>query len=121
MREKLPSLRTPTPKKREVLGVPVTPNKNLLYYDDLDGRKCMCRALARLDDRKRLAFVNWCCRQQGRFDRAKAVATVAYRGMVYYTVDDALSDLSQLTLLGGGGGVEADVVLAELERRARLV
>ena len=109
------------PPKREVLGVPNTPNKNLLYYDDKEGRKFMHQALLKLTDRQRLSFVNWCCKKQGRFDAVRAVASLSYRGMVYYSAGDAMADLAQLTILGGQGGAEADVLLTELERRARRV
>ncbi len=105
--------------KREVLGVPVTPNRNLLYYDDVDGRRELHLCLSKLSDRQRLSFVNWCCRQQGRFDRARAVATLAHRGTVYYSAGDAMADMAQLTLMGGQGGVDADVMLTELVRRVR--
>lgn len=104
---------------KEVLEVPKTPNRNLLYYDDLDGRKFLYDALGRLDDRQRLSFVNWCCKQQNRFSGIKVVPTVAKRDSIYYPVSAAISDLSQSTLLGGQGGVDADVILSELYRRVR--
>ncbi len=106
-------------KKREVLGVPKTPNRNLFFYDDVDSRKFMADALGRLSDRQRLSYVNWCCRRQGRFGAARAVATLAHRGTVYYPVVDAMSDMAQLTVMGGGGGADADVLLEELYRRVR--
>jgi hypothetical protein len=105
--------------KREVLGVPKTPNKNLLQYDDLDMRKYLYRGLARLTVRERLQFVNWCCRRQSSLPGCRAVPTAATRDATYYTVDHAVTDLSMLTVLGGGGGTDADVILQELERRLR--
>jgi hypothetical protein len=105
--------------KREVLGAPKTPNKNLFQYDDLDIRKWLFKTLGRLTPGQRLNFVNWCCKRQKHLPSTKAAPTVLHNGVLYYSVDDAVNDLAQLTVMGGMGGICADVVLTELERRVR--